>query len=220
MAKRGKSRKRSADFSVESLREEVNLEFRRQDVSENIEKAVRGFDLGGAEGASQNVLLWALILRFGMKTVLSLSGILKDVVVLPATSRLQVLKILYPAMGDGDRETLFRCGSQLSDEIMAFPCQADRMYVLSPPTDRCLSCKFNLVAYNSPVKVDYFNRHGSFQAVKVSLKCNHCGLFYGYSKHGNPEVGWSFYPQERSAIEVSDVCFMERSLLKWQISFA
>ena len=49
MAKRGKS-KRSADFSVESLREEVNLEFRRQDVSKNIEKAVRGFDLGGSEG--------------------------------------------------------------------------------------------------------------------------------------------------------------------------
>lgn len=83
--------KGSGDFSVESLREEVNLEFRRQDFSENIEKAVRGFDLGGAEGALQNVLLWALLLRFGMKTVSSLSGILKDVVVLPATSQLQVL---------------------------------------------------------------------------------------------------------------------------------
>ena len=146
MAKRGKS-KRSADFSVESLREEVNLEFRRQDVSENIEKAVREFDLGGAEGASQNVLLWALLLKFGMKTVSSLSGILKDVVVLPATSRLQVLKILYPTMSDDDRDTLFRCGSQLSEEIMAFPCQADSMYVLSPPTDRCFSCNFYLVAY-------------------------------------------------------------------------
>ena len=103
---------------------------------------------------------------------------------------------------------------------MAFPCQADSMYVLSPPTDHCFSCNFYLVAYNSPVKLDYFNSHESFWVVKVSLKCNRCGLFYGYSKHGNPEVGWSFYPQERSAIEVSDVCFMERSLLKWQISFA
>ena len=102
---------------------------------------------------------------------------------------------------------------------MAFPCQADSMYVLSPPTDHCFSYNFYLVAYNSPVKLDYFNRHEPFRVVKVSLKCNRCGLFYGYSKHGNPEVGWSFYPRERSAIEVSDVCFMERSLLKWQISF-
>ena len=106
MAKRGKSIKRSADFSVESLREEVNLKFRQQDVSENMEKAVRGFDLGGAESASQNVLLWALLLRFGMKTVSSLSGILKDVL-LPATSRLQVLRIVYLTVGDNDRETLF-----------------------------------------------------------------------------------------------------------------
>ncbi|KAL9977082.1 hypothetical protein ACROYT_G014447 [Oculina patagonica] len=61
---------------------------------------------------------------------------------------------------------------------------------------------------------------GSLQAVEVSLKCNRCGLFYEYSKHGILEIGWSFYPQDRSAIKVSDVCFLQRSLLKWQISLA
>ena len=54
-----------------------------------------------------------------------------------------------------------------------------------------------------PFKIDYFNIEGKFPAVKVSLRCNHCGIFYGYSKYGNcpksagvsmktKEVHWRF----------------------------
>ena len=47
-----------------------------------------------------------------------------------------------------------------------------------------------------------------------------CNVYFGYSKYGNPNSGWKLYPEARMAVEVSDICFVERALLKWQVSLA
>ena len=43
-------------------------------------------------------------------------------------------------------------------------------------------CHNDLVKYNEPVIVDYFHLLGKSKGVKVSLKCNRCDGFYGYTK--------------------------------------
>ena len=73
--------------------------------------------------------------------------------------------------------------------------------------------KYNM--YNEPVVVDYFHLLGKSKGVKVSLKCNLCDVFYGYTKYGNPNSGWKLYRAAREAVEVNNVCFVERTL-KWQ----
>ena len=51
---------------------------------------------------------------------------------------------------------------------------------------------------------------------KISLKCNESGIFYGYTKYGNPVPGWILYDIPRTSVETSDICFVQQSLLNWQ----
>ncbi|CAB4004747.1 Hypothetical predicted protein, partial [Paramuricea clavata] len=67
-------------------------------------------------------------------------------------------------------------------------------------------------------EIKYNTLNGTNEGIKVSLKCNKCSKLYGYAKFGNPTDGRKLYPESRSAVEASDVCFVDRSLLKWQIS--
>ena len=169
MAKRGR---RAAAFSVESLRDEVDQEVAQQQIGQKIEADVAKLDLRFPEGLPENVVLWALLLKFGLAVVSSVAGIIKDLSVLPSNSRLQVFRIIYPTISDDDGAILFNCMRRISEDKLPTPCQGDKVCVLSPPKDRCFTCNFHLVAYNSPVKVEYFDSLGTFPAVKVSFKCN------------------------------------------------
>ena len=40
------------------------------------------------------------------------------------------------------------------------------------------------------------------------------------SQYGNPTSGWHLYDSPRIAIEASDVCFVQRRLMEWQVSLA
>ena len=108
-------------------------------------------------------------------------------------------------------------------KLSKFPCFDDLdhpPHVFSPPCDRCLRCQSQLQSYNRPVKIDFYHCNGAFKGDKVSLKCNRCGIYYGYSKYGNPTSGWHLYDSPRIAIEASDVCFVQRRLMEWQVSLA
>ena len=61
---------------------------------------------------------------------------------------------------------------------------------------------------------------GTSGSVKVSLKCNRCNTFYGYSRFGRLQQGWNLYPNSREMVEATDVCFVDRILLQWQIFLA
>ncbi|XP_046862761.1 uncharacterized protein LOC124456333 [Xenia sp. Carnegie-2017] len=81
-------------------------------------------------------------------------------------------------------------------------------------------CNHDLVSYNKPVKVQVHDLSGTTDGVNVSLRCNRCNLLYGYSKYGNGKDGWMLYPEQRKMIEATDVCFVDSTLLQWQLSLA
>ena len=111
MAKRGR---RAAAFSVESLRDEVDQEVAQQQIGQKIEADVAKLDLRFPEGLPENVVLWALLLKFGLAVVSSVAGIIKDLSVLPSNSRLQVFRIIYPTISDDDGAILFSCMRRIS----------------------------------------------------------------------------------------------------------
>jgi len=218
MAKR---RKPSASFSVESLREEVEAELTNEKVATNVLQDLRSIRLDSVDFVSPDVLLCVLTVKFGITLVVSIARVLPSLRVLPADVRRQVLKLLCPHLNEGESETLFKCVARLPNLPASISFDdSDEFHVFSPPCGQCVCCHSHLVGYNSPVKVDYYHLHGSSKGVKISLKCSGCGIFYGYTKYGNPASGWNLYDLPRTAVEASDVCFVQRSLLNWQISLA
>lgn len=215
------ARRRRASFSVESLREEVEEEFNNSDIGLIIEGEIRSVDLKQAASVSPDVVLFALIAKFGMALTAGVASIASPLLLLPSELALQALKMLCPQLGGDEVGSIFHCLERLK---VAFPkClrvdnPGSEFYVFSPPCGTCLSCHNDLVRHNNPVMVDFYHLRGHTKAVKVSLKCNRCGISYGYSKYGNRGSGWNLYPMPRDAVEASDVCFVQRSLLRWQIS--
>ncbi|KAJ7358653.1 hypothetical protein OS493_022086 [Desmophyllum pertusum] len=130
------------------------------------------------------------------------------------------MKLIHPGIREEDENVLISCISRLSNFSLAASEDHHGVKVFCPPISRYVTCNAVLVPHNRPVKVDFFGIRGPSEGIKVSLKCNHCGFFYGYSKYGNPQAGWSLYETPRVAIEASDVCFVELSLLRWQISLS
>ncbi len=214
-------RSKRAAFSAESLREEVQGEIDQEAASEKILSDIRGINLNLPECVPEQICLCAIIIRFTFNTVCSFASVVLSLDVLPEKLREEVLKMLYPELSVEDAETLFRCVRKL--KLSGFLDASNTVavhHVFTPPRGHCIECDSALVSYNTPVRVLYHQRNGTSKAIKVSLKCNRCKLFYGYSKYGNPESGWKLYPEARTAVEATDVCFVERPLLKWQVSLA
>ena len=69
--------------------------------------------------------------------------------------------------------------------------------VLGPPTSMCYKCSCDLVQYHQ-CHVRCFSTSGFEHAMKITLRCLHCGLFYNYAQFGNKrEVGFRFYQEPR-----------------------
>lgn len=209
--------KKSADFSIENLREEVSKEVDQQEITAKLLFDIKSIDLRLVDCISVDVLFCAVIIKYGLTVVCAIAHVVSSLGVLPANVRADVLKLLQPQLSVDDAETLFKCVLKLNLlNLTSF--KTDQVHVFAPPVGTCFNCNSVLVRYNDPVKVNYHNHYGTSKGFKVSLKCNRCKTFYGYSKYGNPEIGWTLYPERRPTVEATDVCFVERSLLKWQIS--
>ncbi|KAJ7364966.1 Rad2 nuclease [Desmophyllum pertusum] len=137
-----------------------------------------------------------------------ISSVVSSLLVLPDVSRL-VIKIICPQFEQGEAEGIFKCLGSLSKfpESVRVNDPEREFHVFSPPCGKCVTCQKDLVKYNDPVHVDYFHLRGHSKAVKVSLKCTRCDLFYGYSRYGNPDSGWKLYDRARVVVEASDACF-------------
>ena len=215
-------RSKHATFSVDSLREEVQREINQEAIDNKLLCDIWSIDLNSNlfEHTSVEVLLCAVIIRFGLDLVCSLANIALALCVLPKKVCAEVLRVSQSELKEDDAEVLFNCVKKLKSSNMINTSLCPQVYVFTPPVSHCLNCNMLLVQHNEPVRAQYHHHYGTSKAVKVSLKCNRWNRYYGYSKHGNPQSGWSLYPKPRSAVEASDTCFVERSLLKWQISLA
>lgn len=220
MAKRRKSSSRLATFSVESLREEVDEEISTEKIGTKLLEDLRVLNLKRVEHVSPNIVLCAVTVKFGLALVCCIARVVPGLRVLPIDVRRQVVKMLCPQVTEEDGDTLFQCVASLPDFPNSTATESDAFHVFSPPCDRCVRCHSHLVRYNNPVEVDYHHLNGSSKGVKCSLKCSRCDIFYGYTKYGNPVSGWNLYSAPRPAVEASDVCFVQRTLLKFQISLA
>ena len=217
MAKRRKS-SASVPFSVESLREEVDTEINNENKGSKILADIGSLDLNRLDHVSPDVVLCAIIVKFGLSLVCSIAGVAPSLQVLPLVVQHQVLKILCPTVDESDLVCLLRCVLKLPK--IPLPDSNTAFHVFTPPCDRCLRCHSQLASYNNLVRVAYHHLNGASKGVKVSLKCNRCGIYYGYSKYGNPSSGWNLYDAARIAVEATDVCFVQRLLLDWHVSLA
>ena len=83
--------------------------------------------------------------------------------------------------------------------------------IKKPPLQQWKCASVTSVAvYNRSVKIDFYHCNGALKGVKMCLKCNWCGIYYGYSKYDNSTLGWNLYDSLQIAIESSDVCFVQR----------
>lgn len=69
---------------VESLRDEVKQEISQQQIAQKIEVDFASLDLRCAEGVPVNVVLWALLLKYGLTVMSSVTGIIQDLTVPPS----------------------------------------------------------------------------------------------------------------------------------------
>ena len=51
-------------------------------------------------------------------------------------------------------------------------------YFLAPPVDVCIVCKSALSTHNKPVTAICYTRDGPLVAVKITLRCDTCGINY------------------------------------------
>ena len=136
-----KHRKRSVSFSVESLREEVEVELTNEKVATNVLQDLRSIRLDSVDFVSPDVLLCSLTVKFGITLVLSIVRVLSSLRVLPADVRRQVLKLLCPHLNEGESETLFKCVARLPNLPGSISFDgSDEFYVFSQPCGQCVRC--------------------------------------------------------------------------------
>ena len=104
-------------------------------------------------------------------------------------------------------QILFLTLSEISAHLLEELKGASFEKVLGPPTSMCYKCSCDLVQYHQ-CHVRCFSTSGFEHAMKITLRCLHCGLFYNYAQFGNKrEVGFRFYQEPREYIEANDAVF-------------
>ncbi|KAJ7365735.1 hypothetical protein OS493_002451 [Desmophyllum pertusum] len=99
-------------------------------------------------------------------------------------------------------------------------CDSQKVEILAPPISNCPKCQAVLTAQNKTCTVTVFCLQTVKTALKLSSRCQHCKLNFGYSTFGNVEEGFNFYDEERPYIETSDEVYLERSLCLLQVSLS
>ena len=132
MAKRQKS-PASASFSIKSLQEEADIEIANENMGRKILADLTSINLSWVDEVSPAVVLCALIVKFGLSLVSSISGVAPSLRVLPLVVQHQVPKMLCPAVDMGD----LVCLLQLVLRLLKFPFtdNADPFHVFTPLCD-------------------------------------------------------------------------------------
>ena len=79
--------------------------------------------------------------------------------------------------------------------------------ILCPPVEKCVKCDRKLTIHNQPAQVTIFKLTGPVPSLKLTSKCQRCGLIYKYAQYGNKSEGFQFYPERRPLIEASNVAY-------------
>lgn len=92
--------------------------------------------------------------------------------------------------------------------------------ILCPPVATCYDCGNPLVK-NRQTSIKVYSLQGYKKALKYTLRCKPCNIYYNYANFGNKhELGFRHYPTERNFVEASDTVYFSRTILNLQCSFA
>ena len=171
-------------FSIESLWEEVDIEINNKKRSK-ILADLSSLNLNRLDHVSLDVVLCAVAPSRWVS---------------PLVVQHHVLKIRCPAVDEGDLVCLLQCVFKLPN--FPLPDNNTAFHVFTPTW----CCHLQLLSYNNSVRVAYHNLNGVSKGVKVSLTCNWCCIYYGYSKYGNPSSGWNLYDAIRITVEATVLC--------------
>lgn len=177
----------------------------------------------------QSNLFALLVLRFGvLSLLLAKYAINKIPSTMPAEMKKKILTALLPSqtadevnflMANLPRVSEFMDSATLEDQIGKACLSTGIPFneIISPPVEKCTKCDRKLTIHNQPAHVTIFKLSGPVPGLKLSYKCQCCGLIYKYAQYGNNNTGFQFYLERRPLVEASNVAFFERQLCLYQV---
>jgi len=152
-------------FSDDSLLEEADIEINTKNVGSKISPDLSSLNLKWLDHASRDVILCAVIVKFGLSLVGSIAGDASSLRVLPSVVQHQVLKILCPAV-DGCELV---CLLQVVTKVPKFLLHNNTaLHLFTPPCDQCLRCHSQLASYNNLLQVAYQHLNGASKGCESS----------------------------------------------------
>ncbi|CAB3976792.1 Hypothetical predicted protein [Paramuricea clavata] len=147
---------------------------------------------------------------------------------LPVDMKKKILQAIFPSLATAEVNFLIRNLPRVSDfmddatleDKINHACSSTGIPfcdILCPPVENCTNCGRRLTLHNQPVHITIFKIAGRVQGIKITSKCQPCGLIYKYAQHGNENVGYQFYQERRSLVEASNVAYFERQLCLYQV---
>lgn len=186
-------------------------------------------------GRSMEVLLVHMIGLKGVECMKSTVRLIPKEI--PQNERVQYVKNIVDSVLDGDIVLsddaviflikLFDDGVQynVDETLHTLSKKSGTAYTsfLAPPTSACLNecCPrfgnlHSLHQHHLPITVSLFTLEGPKPGTKICLKCRECNTIYNYSSFGKKKTeGERFYNDVRDYVEVSDVTFCDRRLLRF-----
>ena len=177
----------------------------------------------------QSQMLALLVMHFGvMSLLLARYAINKIPATMPVDMKQNIFTALFPSQTTAEVDFLITNLPRVS-EFMTSATLEDNVHkaclstgipfyeIICPPVEKCMKCDRKLTIHNQPAQVTIFKLTGPVPGLKLTSKCQRCGLIYKYAQYGNKSEGFQFYPERRPLIEASNVAYLERQLCLYQV---
>ena len=177
----------------------------------------------------QSQMLALLVMHFGvMSLLLARYAINKIPATMPVDMKQNIFTALFPSQTTAEvdfsinnlpRVSEFMTSVTLEDNVHKACLSTGIPFyeILCPPVEKCVKCDRKLTIHNQPAQVTIFKLTGPVPGLKLTSKCQRCGLIYKYAQYGNKSEGFQFYPERRPLIEASNVAYLERQLCLYQV---
>ena len=177
----------------------------------------------------QSQMLALLLMHFGVMSLL-LARYAKNKIpaTMPVDMKQNIFTALFPSQTTAEvgflitnlpRVSEFMTSATLEDNVHKACLSTGIPFyeILCPPVEKCVKCDRKLTIHNQPAQVTIFKLTGPVPGLKLTSKCQRCGLIYKYAQYGNKSEGFQFYPERRPLIEASNVAYLERQLCLYQV---
>ena len=145
----------------------------------------------------QSQMLALLVLHFGVMSMLLARYVINKIpATMPVDMKQKIFTALFPSQTTAEVDFLMNNLPRVS-EFMTSATLEDNVHnaclstgipfyeILCPPVEKCVKCDRKLTIHNQPAQVTIFKLTGPVPCLKLTYKCQRCGLIYKYSQYGN-----------------------------------